>query len=383
MRSRSAWAESAGLTAETQLGVDLGEPRQRDPAIVVIVAARMESSLTRRLVTGLVLLVVVVAGGSVGYYTIGRGAWAFGDCVYMTVITVTTVGYGEVLHDMDRVQYARGFTIALLVFGTGSIVYFASMVTAFIIEGDLRNVLFASRLKKRMKRMKDHVVVCGAGSTGRNVIEELLTTGVPVVAIDMRESELREIADKFPKAEFSYIVGDATDDDVMAQSALERARGLVAALSSDKDNLYLTVSGRQTNPTARIVARCAELSHVEKIRRSGADAVVSPNFIGGMRLASELLRPAVVRFLDEMLRDKRAAFRIEEVVLGQRATALGGTLRAARVRERFGMTVLAVRASDHQSWVYNPDADEKIGPGMTLVVLGSAEQVAELRREAA
>jgi len=383
LRSRSAWAESAGLTAETQLGVDLGEPRQRDPAIVVIVAARMESSLTRRLVTGLVLLVVVVAGGSVGYYTIGRGAWAFGDCVYMTVITVTTVGYGEVLHDMDRVQYARGFTIALLVFGTGSIVYFASMVTAFIIEGDLRNVLFASRLKKRMKRMKDHVVVCGAGSTGRNVIEELLTTGVPVVAIDMRESELREIADKFPKAEFSYIVGDATDDDVMAQSALERARGLVAALSSDKDNLYLTVSGRQTNPTARIVARCAELSHVEKIRRSGADAVVSPNFIGGMRLASELLRPAVVRFLDEMLRDKRAAFRIEEVVLGQRATALGGTLRAARVRERFGMTVLAVRASDHQSWVYNPDADEKIGPGMTLVVLGSAEQVAELRREAA
>jgi voltage-gated potassium channel len=343
----------------------------------------MESSLTRRLVTGLVLLVVVVVGGSVGYYTIGHGQWAFGDCIYMTVITVTTVGYGEVLHDMDRVQYARAFTVALLVFGTGSIVYFASMVTAFIIEGDLRNVLFASRLKKRMKRMKDHVVVCGAGSTGRNVIEELLTTGVPVVAIDMRESELREIADKFPKAEFSYIVGDATDDDVMAQSALERARGMVAALSSDKDNLYLTVSGRQTNPTARIVARCAELSHVEKIRRSGADAVVSPNFIGGMRLASELLRPAVVRFLDEMLRDKRAAFRIEEVVLGDRAAALGGTLRAARVRERFGMTVLAVRASDQQSWVYNPDADEKLGPGMTLVVLGSAEQVAELRREAA
>jgi voltage-gated potassium channel len=158
---------------------------------------------------------------------------------------------------------------------------------------------------------------------------------------------------------------------------------MVAALSSDKDNLYLTVSGRQINPTARIVARCAELSHVEKIRKSGADAVVSPNFIGGMRLVSELLRPAVVRFLDDMLRDKRAAFRIEEIRLGDRAGELGTTLRDARVRERFGMTVLAVRASDNQSWVYNPDADEKLGAGMTLVVLGSAEQVAELRRRTA
>jgi len=228
--------------------------------------------------------------------------------------------------------------------------------------------------------MKDHVVVCGAGSTGRNVIEELLTTGVPVIAIDLREGELRELADKFPKAEFSYIVGDATDDDVMAQAGLERARGLVAALSSDKDNLYLTVSGRQANPGTRIVARCAELSHVEKIRKSGADAVVSPNFIGGMRLVSELLRPAVVRFLDDMLRDRRAAYRIEEIRLGDRAAELGTTLRDARVRERFGMTVLAVRASDNQSWVYNPDADEALGPGMTLVVLGSAAQVAELRR---
>jgi voltage-gated potassium channel len=326
---------------------------------------------------------VVVVGGGIGYYVIGGGKWSLGDCIYMTVISVTTVGYGEILPNMDHTPYARGFTMVLLLFGTGSIVYFASTVTAFIIEGDLRNVLFASRLKKRMKRMKDHVVVCGAGSTGRNVIEELLATGVPVVAIDMREGELREIADKFPRAEFSYIVGDATDDDVLAEAGLERARGLVAALSSDKDNLYLTVSGRQVSPGVRIVARCAELSHVEKIRRSGADAVVSPNFIGGMRLVSELLRPAVVRFLDDMLRDKRAAFRIEEIRLGDRAGELGTTLRDARVRERFGMTVLAVRASDNQSWVYNPDADEKLGAGMTLVVLGSAEQVAELRRRTA
>src|SRR5215475_11697821 len=188
----------------------------------------MGPGLTRRLAMGLAILCIVVFGGGVGYYLIGGSRWSFGDCLYMTVTTITTVGFGE-LPGMEHVAYSRAFTVALLVFGTGSIVYFASAVTAFIIEGDLSNVLFASRLKKRMKRMKDHVVVCGAGSTGRHVIEEMLKVGVPVVAIDMNDQELREIAEKFPKAEYTYIVGDATDDDVIAQTNLATAKGLVAA----------------------------------------------------------------------------------------------------------------------------------------------------------
>jgi voltage-gated potassium channel len=337
------------------------------------------SPMFKRLGYAFLAFAIVIFGGAIGYYIIGDGKWPIGDCFYMTVITVTTVGYAEVLPGMDITAGARAFTVVLLLFGTGSIVFFASTITAFIIEGDLSNVLFARKLKKRIRDMQDHVIVCGAGSTGRNVIEELLTTGVSVVAIDTREAELKEIADKFPKAHFAFIVGDATDDDVMAQTNLATARGLVAALSSDKDNLYLTVSARQSNANARIVARCAELSHVDKIKRSGADAVVSPNYIGGMRLVSELLRPAVVRFLDDMLRDRRAAFRIEEVILGERASELGATLRDARVRERFGMTVLAMRGKDDEAWTYNPDASEKLAPGMTLVVLGSTEQVGELR----
>ena len=341
------------------------------------------SSLTKRLLTGFVAILVVVFLGSLGYYLIGDGRWTLHDCLYMTVITVTTVGYGEVLTDMANVAYARAFTIGLLVFGTGSIVYFASTITAFIVEGDLRDVLFASKLKKRMKRMKDHVVVCGAGSTGRHVIEEMLKTGISVVAIDTRESELKDLSDRYPDAPYSYLVGDATDDHIIDQTNLAAARGLVAALSSDKDNLYLTVSARQQNPKLRIIARCAELSHVEKIRRAGADAVVSPNFIGGMRMVSELMRPAVVRFLDDMLRDRRAAYRIEEIRLGASAASLGTTLRDCRIRERFGMTVLAVQAGDAEPWSYNPDAGVEIGPGMTLVVLGSAEQVAALRKESA
>ena len=343
----------------------------------------MSGTFQKRLLAGLFVMLVVIVGGALGFYAIGRGEWSFFDCLYMTVITVTTVGFGETLPGMDQVHGARAFTMLLLLFGTGSIVFFASTITAVIVEGDLKNALFANKLKKRMKRMQDHVIVCGAGSTGRNVIEELLKTGVSVIAIDVNEAELRDIAEKHPKADYSFIVGDATDDDVMAQTNLANARGLVAALSSDKDNLYLTVSARQDNPKARIVARCAELSHVEKIKKSGADAVVSPNYIGGLRLVSELMRPSVVRFLDEMLRDRRAAYRIEEIVLGDGAKALGSTLREARVRERFGMTVLAVQKAGDTVWSYNPEAGETIGPGTTLVVLGSSDQVAELRRQSA
>ncbi len=336
--------------------------------------------LVKRLLLGFLALAVVVVGGATGYYVIGDGAWPLFDCFYMTIITVTTVGYGETLSHMDQLPDARMWTIGLLLFGSGTIVYFASTITAFIVEGDLKNVLFTSRLRKRIKRMKDHVVVCGAGSTGRHVIEELLKTSVPVIAIDRDESVLRELAERHPKAEFSYVVGDATDDDVLDTMNLVGARGLVAALSGDKDNLYLVVSARQANPTFRVVARCAELSHVEKLRRAGADAVVSPNHIGGIRLVSEMVRPATVKFLDDMLRDRRAAYRIEDVKLGE-AVKAGTTLREARIRERFGMTVIASRADDTTAWTYNPLPDERLGPGMTLVVIGSPDQLASMRAE--
>ncbi|HVV87756.1 MAG TPA: potassium channel protein, partial [Kofleriaceae bacterium] len=309
--------------------------------------------------------------------------WLYADCLYMTVITVTTVGYGEMLPDMEHVHYARAFTIILLVFGTGILVYFASTITAFVVEGELKTILDAKRRRKRSKKMKDHFVVCGAGSTGRHVINELLATGHAVVAIDVNEAELKEIEAAHPKERFSYIVGDATDDEVLNQANLPGARGVACALSEDKDNLYLVVATRWLNPTCRLIARCAEMSHVEKLRRAGADSVVSPNYIGGMRMVSEMVRPAVVRFLDEMLRDKDVAMRIEEVTVGAASNLAGKTLREVDIRGRFGMNVLAVRATDGDAWEYNPPGDRVLADRMTLVVMGSSTQVRDLRAAAA
>mgnify|MGYP000897045494 CR=1 FL=1 len=341
----------------------------------------MHNSFRNRLLAGLVAMLAVAAGGATGYWLIGGGRWAWFDCMYMTIITITTVGYGESLEGMETVAYARSFTMVLLVFGTGVLVYFASTITAFIVEGELKNVLAANRLRKRIKKMKDHFIVCGAGTTGRHIINELIATGRPVVAIDTNEAELREVAAGFPRAEFSYIVGDATDDVILEQSNVTTARGLAAALANDKDNLYLVVATKQINPSCRIIARVAEVAHMERLKRAGADSVVSPNFIGGMRIVSELVRPSVVRFLDEMLRDKQAAMRIEEVTVSKGSFLDGKTLRDADVRGKFGMNILAVKVGER--WTYNPPADHVLSPPTVVVVMGTAEQVKELGKAAA
>ena len=227
--------------------------------------------------------------------------------------------------------------------------------------------------------MKDHLIVCGAGTTGSYIIDEIIASGASVMAIDIDESELQQGAARHPEAQYHYLVGDATDDDVLARADFADARGIVAALANDKDNLYIVVAGRLANPKARIIARASERSSIEKLRRLGADGIVTPAYIGGMRMVSEMMRPAVVRFLDEMLRDKRSTYRIDEATIGPGSELDGVTLASASIRNRFGMSVLAISRDVGQPWIYNPDPKEQLAAGMTLVVLGSVDQIAKLR----
>lgn len=346
---------------------------------VKIVIMRFDDHVGRRLAAPLVALAAVLLIGTTGYHFLGGGRWSVFDCLYMAVVTFTTVGFGELLDGMEHVPYVRALTTVLIMAGIGVFLYFVSAVTAIIIEGDLQRALRKTRMHKRIMKMDGHVVVCGAGSTGRHVLAELIAADRPCVAIDLDQQRLERHAERYGKKEFLYIVGDATDDTVLHDANVERASGVVASLPNDKDNLYLVVTTRQVNPTARIVARGSELQMLEKLKNAGADTVVSPNFIGGMRMVSELVRPHVVRFLDEMLRDHEGNWRIEEVLVATGSDLVGQTLEQADLGSRYDVVVLAVR-DQAGMYSYNPGAGILIEEETALIVLGRLDRVGELKK---
>jgi voltage-gated potassium channel len=234
-------------------------------------------------------------------------------------------------------------------------------------------------MHKNIDKLKDHIIVCGAGSTGRHVLTELEEYGIAAVLIDIDPEAVDAYRETNPKG--YSLVGDATDDHQLERANIACARGLVAALASDKDNLYLTLSARQFNPKMRIVARGSDLRVLEKLKKAGADTVVSPNYIGGLRMVSELLRPKVVRFLDEMRRDKSMT-RIDEVDICEDSRFAGRSLRDMDIRKATDLLVLAVRVPNEDGYTYNPGADFILKAGMTLVVLGPIHEVDDLRKQA-
>jgi voltage-gated potassium channel len=329
----------------------------------------------RRLAFAGALLVLVTVGGTLGYHRMGQGQWSLQDCAYMVIITLTSVGYAEVLPLQD-VEGGRLFTMALLVGGTGMSLYFLSALTAFIIEGDLRAALWRRKMERKLSELTGHFVVCGAGRTGRYVVDELVETGTTVVVVERREAELDVLVAKHGET-IVAILGDATDDAVLRDAGVARATGLVAALQEDQDNLFVALSARQLNPNLRIVSR-ANAERVEpKLRLAGADAVVSPTHIGGHRMAHELLRPNVVGFLDLMSRGLRRNLDIEQIEIPAGSKLDGRTLARSQIREVSSALVLAVLHDGEQH--YNPPSDFELRAGMTLVLLGEVDQIARLQ----
>lgn len=332
-----------------------------------------------RIVIAALVLVGVLGIGAFGYWYLGYlqspGHWTFSECLYMTAITITTVGFGETL-DLDTVEGGRTWTLLLLLFGISANLYVVSSITSFFVESDFANARRYRRFLKRMREISGHTIVCGAGRTGVHVIHELVSVGEKIVVID----QSRELLEDLERDDILCITGDATDDEVLERAGIHRARGIVAALDDDKTNMFVVVSARQTNPDLRIVTKAVSPSASPKLRRAGADAVVSPAFIGGMRLVSEMIRPQVVRFLDDMLRDKDANLRIEEANVGPRGPAVGKALREAGLRESSGALVIAVRAPDGEV-THVPSPDLVLSPGYTLIAIGRPDQITSLRDE--
>jgi voltage-gated potassium channel len=334
------------------------------------------SGTLRRFRLSIVVLISVWTFGALGLHHIGHGAWTFAECTYQTAITIFTVGFNE-LPNTDRVPGARGFTTLVIVFGVGAVAFVQATVTALLVEGALGEAYRRNRMHKAIDKLRGHVVIAGCGSTGRFVVEELRTIRRPFVVIDRSEARLREISDELCNGEMNYVIGDATHDTALQAANIAHASGVVAALTDDADNLYVTLSARALNANARIVAKAVAAEAEGKMRRAGASAVVSPNTIGGRRMVSELVRPEVVEFLDQMHRADHS-LRLEEISIPSTSSLVGKMLRDAALRPRTKALVIATRDKDGM-FHYNPGPETRIASGMILIVLGDREDVEILR----
>ena len=231
-------------------------------------------------------------------------------------------------------------------------------------------------MRKGLEQFERHVIVCGAGRTGAHVINELIATRTPCVVIDQDHDRLERLRADNP--DIGLIEGDATEDQTLVAAGIARAYGVVAALSEDKDNVYVTLSARSANPALRIVAKVMDSATAPKLRRAGADAVVGPNEIGGMRLAGHMLRPNVVEFLDLMITHSENVLRIEEATVDDTSPVAGKTIGSIHLRRTCDVLVLAARLPDG-TYRFNPGAELVLERGLTLIVLGEREEVAKLR----
>lgn len=332
----------------------------------------------KRIFQAFLLLICVVALGGVGYYVLGHGHWRLGESIYFAIITVSTVGFGE-LHDLEHVHGARLLTAILILLGSASLVFFQSNITAALVEGALGSVFRRKRMLNQIKALRGHVVVAGLGSTGKFVVEELWAVQRPFVAIDRNLEQLERVSHELCCGKMLYIHGDATEDHALMEAGIQHASGVVAALTSDRENLYVTLSARSLNPDARIIAKVVETEADNKMRKAGASATVSPNIIGGRRMASELVRPNVVVFLDQMMRDKDKNLRFEECPVPAGSSFVGKQLRDVPFRSEANALVVAIRDEDG-TFHYNPGSDLELKAGVVLVVLAEAESMARLRK---
>lgn len=334
-------------------------------------------ALLRRVYTGAAVFAAVVAVGSTGYWVLGQGRWAYADCLYMTMITLSTVGFGETLHGMDGVAGARMWTVAQILLGSGSLIFFVSNFTALIVEGDLRGVFRRNQMNHAIAKLRDHVIVCGSGATGQHVIAELLSTGTAFVVIDQSAATIERAAEEV-KSPLLHLIGDATDDDVLIRAGIAHAKGLITVLTDDRDNLMVTITARALNERLRIVAKAVLQESRSKLTRAGATSVVSPARIGGTRMVSEIVRPTVVAFLDALLRDSDPNRRIEEIHVAADSALVGKRL-ADLVPERTAeWQWIAVKQADG-AYLFNPGAEHRLVGGTTLLVVVPIGHLTDLR----
>ena len=316
----------------------------------------------------LLLFGATLAGGTFGYSLIeGWGLW---DAFYMTAITVSTVGYREV-HPLSRAGEA--FTVGLLISGIGTVFYTVTLLVNGIVDGGLRRRLDERRRKRMLEALRDHFIVCGYGRIGSLIAEELHRQGVPFVVIERNPERVHAVMERGWVA----VAADASHEDVLVQVGVHRARGLIAAVGTDAENVYAVLTARVVRPDIFIIARVESDDAEPKLRRAGADRVVSPYHIGASHMAQSALRPAVVDFLQLATSSAHLDLSMEQVRIQEGSALVGRTIVDAGIRQTYGVIIVAIRRVDG-SMEFNPSPDVTIQAGDEMVVLGRPQSVKAL-----
>ena len=327
---------------------------------------------TEVLVVGL-FFVILLVGGTVGYRVIE--GWTWDDALYMTVITITAVGFHEV-HALSNT--GRWFTSSLLIGGITGLGMWFALVTASMVRMDLGNNYARRKTMKRLKKIRDHIIVCGSGRMGLQVVHELEQAGQEFVVVEWDKGTREALRRISP--EVLIVSDDATRDRVLREAGVERAKGLVTCLSADTDNLYVCLSARHLNPDLVVVARAEGKPATAKMYRAGASHVVSPNVTGAVWVASVLVRPSVASILDVTAPGRHLSRRVDHATIGSGSPLVGKTLREAGIQAETGLLVIAIhkRGSDVEDVRFNPDAATELGAGDDVIVLGDDEQIRHL-----
>jgi len=317
-----------------------------------------------RLRLTLMLLTLVVLAGAVGYHLLAKLNYL--DSFYMAITTLFTVGFRE-LGEVNNAT--KLFTIIYLITGLGVATYAISNLTALIVEGDLQGYLRERRMEKRLTTLQDHVIVCGFGKMGFQAAWELKQAGVPFLIIEREPGK----GSKNPRFEGEiFLYGDAMDELILERAGITRARGLITTLTTDADNVLVTLTAKQLAPEVPIVARSAQLGTENKLRAAGADHIVSPYEIGGRRMAALLLDPELMNYVDVVLDHKAMEMAIEHILVNPSSQLVGMSMREARLRDTTGALVVGIHRADH-GLLFNPRGTETFLAGDVLLAMGSHE----------
>jgi len=319
------------------------------------------------------VIVAINLFGIIGFMLVEK--LSFFDALYMTIITITTIGYGEV---KPLSHNGRVFNILFIITSFTTITIALAWLTRYIASGQMFIYLKNRKLMKMLEQLNNHIIVCGFGRNGQQAAKTLKSHKLPFVAIDFREKNIDDFLKHDPG--LIYIKGDATDDALLIQAGIERAAGLICALPTDADNVFVVLSARALNPKIQIISRSAQASSIAKLKKAGADNVIMPDRIAGTHMATLLSKPDVIEFIDYLSGEEGESINIESVAFENLHISIqNSTLKEVMEWEKTGMTCIGVKDKDGK-FIINPADDTLIEPGMKVIVLGSKDQISKMKQ---